>query len=241
MPLAKELVNNKADEALARLAAILQNEEDYWDQRVRELWAAYGSRHGISFFVANEARNLHRAELGRLMRWIAGRILGRGQHLLSMHLEQLWELWAGGAGRRLTLPLGLCAYREHLGLRLAPELEPEEFRIELKGPAGPICPRPDSAWKCSAVCSPAVWNPGGATAWIPEKEIRWPLLVRGPQRGDEFQPIGSPGKKMLNRFMIDRKVPVWFRPRTPVLCDAQGHLVAGSVGRSRKGAEAAGL
>jgi tRNA(Ile)-lysidine synthetase-like protein len=118
LPLAKDLVNNKADEALARLAGILQSEEDYWDERVRALWAAHGSRQGISCFVQNEAQNLHRAELGRLMRWIAGRMLDRGQHLLSMHLEQLWELWAGEPGRKLTLPLGLCAYREHLGLRL---------------------------------------------------------------------------------------------------------------------------
>ena len=51
-------------------------------------------------------------------------------------------------------------------------------------------------------------NTDPAVAALDFEKLQFPLLVRNPQPGDWFQPLGMRGKKKLSDFMIDRKIPV---------------------------------
>jgi len=51
------------------------------------------------------------------------------------------------------------------------------------------------------------------------------LAVRARQPGDRFRPFGLGGRKKLQDFFVDRKVPREERDRTPIVVDGQGRIV----------------
>lgn len=223
LPLAEARVNLRAVKALGRLAALCAEEEDYWDS-----WCAEQSRQrvraeGSSLWLAlPEARALHPAGLRRLLRWLTGRLLGKGQHLLAMHIGQLEELAAGPTGRRLTLPAGLMAWRETGGLRLDIGESPPEFAFALQGPGWVWLPHLRLWLAVERASEPPELKARGWEAFIPAARVAWPLFIRPPRRGERFHPLGAPGSKRLSRFLMDQKVPPWWRRRTVVLADRRG-------------------
>lgn len=56
-------------------------------------------------------------------------------------------------------------------------------------------------------CCPASVKTGPAQAYIALPLPHIPLTVRFPQPGDRFTPLGAPGKKKLQDFFVDRKIP----------------------------------
>lgn len=49
--------------------------------------------------------------------------------------------------------------------------------------------------------------PDASTAWLDADKLSFPLRVRGVRPGDRFHPLGSPGKRKLQDFLVDAKVP----------------------------------
>jgi tRNA(Ile)-lysidine synthase len=52
-----------------------------------------------------------------------------------------------------------------------------------------------------------------------------PLLIRAWRRGDRFVPSGLAGKKKLQDFFVDAKVPRWERATVPLVADAQDRIL----------------
>lgn len=223
LPLAAELVNPRAVEALARLAALAADEEELWDEWCQQAAATLSRREGNSFlFQAQGLSDLPPARQRRLLRYAAGQITGSGQHLLAPHVEQLRELLAGPPGRSLSLPAGLRAWREHGGLRLDRAEPPPECRLTLHGPATVMLPHLGKCLKVELSPRADGRRAQGPEAWLPAPAVDWPLIVRPPHPGERFHPLGAPGSKRLSRFLIDRKVPPWWRARTLVVADQGG-------------------
>jgi tRNA(Ile)-lysidine synthase len=61
----------------------------------------------------------------------------------------------------------------------------------------------------------AAADPG--TAWLDADLLAYPLLARGIKAGDRFHPLGGPGGRKLQDFLVDAKVPREERPRVVVL------------------------
>ncbi len=55
--------------------------------------------------------------------------------------------------------------------------------------------------------------------------VRSPLQVRPWRHGDRFVPLGLTGKKKLQDFFVDAKIPRWERARIPLIADAQDRIV----------------
>jgi tRNA(Ile)-lysidine synthetase-like protein len=51
-----------------------------------------------------------------------------------------------------------------------------------------------------------------------------PLALGYLQPGERFWPLGAPGEKKLQDFLVDAKVPRWLRPHIPVV-RSQGRAV----------------
>jgi tRNA(Ile)-lysidine synthase len=51
------------------------------------------------------------------------------------------------------------------------------------------------------------------------------LTVRFRRRGDRFRPLGLKGRKTLQDFFVDRKVPRAERDRTPLVVDPDDRIV----------------
>ncbi len=52
-----------------------------------------------------------------------------------------------------------------------------------------------------------------------------PLQVRNREPGDRFRPLGAPGMRKLQDFLVDRKVPRSERDRLPLVVDGQNRIV----------------
>jgi tRNA(Ile)-lysidine synthase len=52
-----------------------------------------------------------------------------------------------------------------------------------------------------------------------------PLSVRNRRPGDRFRPIGAPGARKLQDFLVDRKVPRSDRDTLPLVVDGQDRIV----------------
>jgi tRNA(Ile)-lysidine synthase len=52
-----------------------------------------------------------------------------------------------------------------------------------------------------------------------------PLRIRPWRPGDVFRPLGLPGKKKVQDFFVDAKVPRWQRRRIPLVVDGRGEIV----------------
>lgn len=55
------------------------------------------------------------------------------------------------------------------------------------------------------------------TAWLDADRLTFPLLARGILPGDRFYPLGAPGGRKLQDFLVDAKVPREERARVVVL------------------------
>ena len=223
LPLAMELVNPKAEEALARLASLAAEEEELWQAWCREQEGPILTRQGTSLLLAVEPlAGLHPARQRRLMRHAMDLLTGQGQHLLALHVEQLLELLAGEAGRKLTLPGGLMAWREAQALRLDWADPPPCPSLVLHGPATVSLPHLGAVLRLELVKDQPPLTGRGPSACLPAQAVRWPLELRPPQPGERFHPLGAPGSKRLSRLLIDQKVPQWWRTRTLVVADRDG-------------------
>ena len=223
LPLARELVNPRAEQALVRLASLAGEEEELWRAWCREQEGQVLLRQGTSLVLrAKPLADMHPARQRRLLRHAMDLLTGRGQHVLALHVEQMLELSAGAPGRKLTLPDGLMAWREAAALRLDRAEPPDCPSLFLHGPATVALPHLGASLRLELVQEKPPIVGRGPQACLPAQAVRWPLELRPPQPGERFHPLGAPGGKRLSRLLIDRKVPQWWRARTLILADREG-------------------
>jgi tRNA(Ile)-lysidine synthase len=65
----------------------------------------------------------------------------------------------------------------------------------------------------------------GETAVIDAAGLSDTLSVRGRRQGDSFRPLGLSGRKKLQDFFVDRKVPRARRDRVPIVVDEQDRII----------------
>lgn len=228
LPQAQERVNPRAVEALNRLAQLCAEEESFWEDWCRGQAVKSVCAEGTSLVLKlDDSLEWHPASLRRMLRWMAGRLLGRGQHLLALHVRQLEELVQGRAGRRLTLPSGLVAWREEKGLRMDVGEIPPDFTMTLQGPGWVWLPHLRAWLVVEEAPEPGELKARGDEVFIPAGRVAWPLIIRPPKSGERFKPMGAPGSKRLSRFLIDQKVAPWWRKRTVMVADKRGIWWAG--------------
>jgi tRNA(Ile)-lysidine synthase len=144
---------------------------------------------------------------------------------LAHHVEQVLELvrdLSGRPGRRLDLPGALTAHLEADCLRLDGGGKLAPWRARLDGPGWVWLPHL-RLWLAAEVRPQAPeLKARGPAAWLPLDQVAWPLTLRPPRPGERLHPLGAPGAKRLSRFLMDLKVPLWWRERTVVAADAGG-------------------
>ncbi len=85
------------------------------------------------------------------------------------------------------------------------------FDLPLPGPRLRVSMRPRGD------ADPREEADGRCTAWLDAERLAFPLLVRGIRPGDRFHPLGAPGRRKLQDFLVDAKVPREERARVLVL------------------------
>ncbi|HEX5473576.1 MAG TPA: tRNA lysidine(34) synthetase TilS [Vicinamibacterales bacterium] len=221
-------------DVLAREAALARIDEQYLQARAIETAASVVLQDEPARVVvdAGALAALDPAIASRVAREVLAR-LAVSRPIGSQHVDRLLELARDRTdGRQFSLPGQTAARR---GGRI--ELEPRRtgktaqlvnsFSILLSIP-GEVVLGP-AGWAVAAEplsrLPGTLWAGRGPSAAVAASRLVLPLTVRNRRPGDRFRPLGAPGGRKLQDFLVDRKVPRTERDRLPLVVDGQDRIV----------------
>lgn len=226
LPLLEEL-NPRAKEAIARVAALIREEEEAVDLLMTPILEDVLESAGEEDVILDRARlsTLPSAVQGLVLRRGIERARGGLTGITKAHLDALRGLIASPrAHGTLHLPR-IRAYMENDRLvlgrkrREAPSFPPIEVGLG----------RTDvPELGISLILEPRPWDRAVGLPTAPSSEVAdadricFPLVLRTRRPGDRFQPLGMKKEKKLKDFLIDERVPFYDRGSLPLLCDQDG-------------------
>ena len=245
LPLLQTRFSPRVVDALASEAALARQDEEYLAAQAIEL----SSRVVLVSEAPRRAIRLDVRGLSSAPPALASRVaLGALRHLAGgrqvgyEHVERLMDLAAdnvegrpgrGDAARALSLP-GQHAIRLGNEILLSPgrggRAETNSFAFLLSIP-GEV---QSGGWTIAAEPLPESddgqaggrrWEGRGAEVGIAAGAVALPLGIRNRRPGDRFRPLGAPGVRKLQDFLVDRKVARGDRERLPLVVDARDRIV----------------
>lgn len=219
MPLLRE-INPGINLTLCRTAEILREEERYFGLAVTKAMMKLVTRKtdlGIELFLS-PLENMDRVILRRVLRRAVEETRGlRG--IGFVHIEDIIRLIAEGRpGDRIHLPGGIRAIRKYSTLLMTSESPARLGTYTIHG-EGEVALRESSMVIKARVAEEAPGTPTDArsTAVLDADRAPFPLTVRPRKRGDFFHPQGLGGRKKLQDYFVDEKVPRDERDSVPLV------------------------
>ncbi len=225
LPLLKENFNPKVVHALTRLASIVRQEEDFFNQQIRSAFQdlVLEQRTNRITLSASGLARLHPALLQRLVRQAVLSLRGNLKRLGHNHVGAVVRLVKGPLpSGRLDLPNGVWVVRDRDEVTFsvgAPESRPR-FEYHVAGPGTTLIREIGTCLRLSVCDASEVVVTGKhhpTTAFLDLDAVSFPVIVRSLRRGDRFRPLGMSGSQKLKAFFINHKVPRSKRHRCPLL------------------------
>ncbi len=173
-----------------------------------------------------------RALSSRVAHDVLSRLAGT-RSISAHHVDRLLALAEGGRdGESVSLP-GHYALRQGGLIRLRTGRGPTRedanaFAFSLSIP-GEVAWLPDGSAITAERLDPGSngrrWAARGAEVGIAAAPLALPLAVRSRRPGDRFHPLGAPGERKLQDFLVDRKVPRAERDALPLVVDGRDRIV----------------
>ena len=222
-------------EVLAREAEIARVDEDRLQQEAIDLASSIvlGNTGGTIEMPASVLSSLHPALQARIARHALSIGPGPG-HIGFDQVQRLLNLARGARGHdSISLP-GRQVERRGDRILIRPALGRESapansFRVSLSIPGEVRLER--EGWMVSAerAESPGQGaSPGSGRSGlvaIAAAPVALPLAVRSRHPGDRFRPLGQRGRKKLQDFLVDRKIPREMRDSLPLVVDGNDRIV----------------
>lgn len=225
-----------ATEVLARAAELARVDEDFLHAEAIKLAARIVLPDvTVSLDVAG-LRSAPRALGSRVVQAALERLAGpRSIHF--EHVDRVLALAAdspGRASRAISLP-GQVAVRVGDAIELRPagprtSAAGNSFALSLSIPGEvQFGSRAVTAQHLQGLTGPpgrqTTWEGRGAEVGVAASRLALPLAVRGRRPGDRFHPLGAPGRRKLQDFLVDRKVRREDRDTVPLVVDGQDRIV----------------
>lgn len=221
--------NPQLPAALAHMATLAQEDEQYWTGQVEAALASVVQPDPESRVVIIQSQlleGLPRALARRVIRAAIETVRGDLRGVNFGHVEQILQLAAAQEGHgRLQAP-GLDVFRSFEWLRLAPPAS-HPFERDYEFPLTVPCriALPPVSIELDVVRS------GTTNCDYNEKEaeLDWdclsgPLALRNWRPGDRYRPVGCAGDQKIKFLFQETRVPLWERRRWPVMT-AGGQIV----------------
>ena len=206
----------RAVEHMARLAALIREENELLSGFIRELADEFILRSKGDISLDVRMLSLVPPALARrVAREFIREIKG---DLRAVSFEDIQSVLALGEGKELTVKKGLTLRRERGRLirqRPAPAARSFEKRWDGRGDirAGGMTFRGKTAAR------PEDFSPRGddrRRVSLDRGKVALPLLVRSRRPGDNYRPVGAPGRKKLKEILRAKGIPRGDRDRLPV-------------------------
>ncbi|MDZ4338728.1 MAG: tRNA lysidine(34) synthetase TilS [candidate division NC10 bacterium] len=228
MPVLRREYNPSLPRTLARMAAVVAEEEAYLAERAREAFEALAKVEETRVCLDLASLRALAPALRRRVIERAVRTVTAGAYVTTAHLEAVDRLTAPGGPWLATLPgdQGAWSSGNVLSVGTRPPAQRSRVHCELPMPGEAVI----SAWGLrigAAILPCAMANlaiVGPDRAYVDWTRVVPPLVVRTRRPGDRLRPLGLRGSKKLQDLFVDGKVPREERERTPVVTDQQGIL-----------------
>jgi len=247
LPMLEKEFNPNARAVLHRTARLLRQEQQ-WLGALDARWAekvAVARRPGAIDIEAAALNCMPPAQARRVLRHLAGELMGYLRGFTSVHIEALLALCAPDKeGRQLHLPLGIRARRDGPLLRISfrqdepakPTAEPWSLAVmpeagrplQVDLPGGGrleiriMAPGPETFRQVT----------GHHEACFDMDRLVMPLTVRNFRKGDRIRPFGLDGSQKLKKLFIDRKIPRRQRSGIPLVVSGDRIIWAAGIRRA---------
>lgn len=239
VPLLEEF-NPAVRQALVRLSRTAAQQVSHLDSEVDDVWPKVARQE-------NGLVALRRAAFGQLSPALQTHLLRRAVALVKTdvhdieqgHLDDMTRLMGGPSGRSVDLPGGVrfsVRYSEAIVASASSDLcplPPFSGEYPLKAPGETSV----GGWKVEVkieepgggveAVSPTIVEPmlSGTDSFktrFSYNAVGGRLTIRARRPGDRFQPLGMSGRKKLQDFMVNSKIPQECRDRVPLVVAPQG-------------------
>ncbi|HPF69241.1 MAG TPA: tRNA lysidine(34) synthetase TilS [Candidatus Krumholzibacteria bacterium] len=233
LPLLRDLFGPGCDDAPARLAELMDDEQALLDGPTDEALARCRRDDGLDAdALAGLPAPLARRVLRRWLAATAGTGAAGPEDLALVHLEAVRALLADGAsGSGVDLPGGRRVVRSFGRLEQAAAIAPrrgEDYRIHVTR---------EPTDRAAADGDPGHGDPDDETTWrltCPASCLAGNLRVRNWRRGDRLRLLGLDGSKKLSDLFRDRRLPASARADVLVVEDDEGILWVVGLARAER-------
>ncbi|MFP3937396.1 MAG: tRNA lysidine(34) synthetase TilS [Phycisphaerae bacterium] len=233
LPLIRERLNPRADEALLRLAKAAAEADEYIAARAEELLekAVKSDSSGRVVLSADVLAGEHRVVRTSTMRGVLERLGAPMRSVGAERLGELAELAEPAAAGAVTLGGGVTARRRRDEIVVT-------VGVSAGGGDGPwslelACPGetklPDGR---KVVCEPGPLDtdelasrrdsPEQGVELLDADALNGHLRARDKREGDSFVPLGAPGRQSVSDFLTNAKLPQRQREQVVCICDELG-------------------
>lgn len=244
LPLLAREWNPGIGEALARLATLSAEDEEYLQEQSR-FWLGKSSRSepdGAMILDCERLAGLPRAIARRIVRHALEAVRGHLRQIDFGHVEAILALAARQKGTGAVHLPGAVARRSLRWLRLAPVLDrTPAFRARVTPPCRLRLPGGTDEITLDLIrlkdCDLSLAQPASGSGYNTSRfDLDWdrlagsPLELRTFRSGDRYQPAGTSGVVKIKHLFYKAGVPVWLRSSWPVLASGGGIVWAKRFG-----------
>lgn len=218
-------------EIVAKISAILREENDYLDRGAEESYQKIvHQENGAVFFKFSEFQALHKAIQWRVIQKIWGRMnkeemipeQGEGLNVDSIYRR----LRQSPPSFLLELPCGIYLEKRYdmVLLKSGKPKPPAPFQAELVMPGRTFIEEIGRTVVAEETVRDEkfkILKESPNTALLDYEKLQFPLKVRSFRPGDRFQPLGTKGTQKLKKFFIDHKIPKFERQKIPLLISGE--------------------
>ncbi len=230
LPALREAYNPQLDAALASLAELAREEEEYWEATV----SAPEVCGRCVYMKTAELLDSPTAMARRRLRAAIEAVKGDLRQVEFAHIERVLEMARDRVGSGRTQLPGLDVYRSFDWLRVAPSGH-DRMRVrdfEFAAPVPSETPLPGggrielafAASNDSQACDTVKMELDESKLIGLLRESGEPFTLRNWRPGDRYQPFGYPREEKLKTLFQRGRIPLWERSAWPVL-EAKGEIL----------------
>lgn len=222
--------NPKVKEAILKIASQAEELDQFLSHLEENALEKYKISNGEFYLPIEDINTFPNLLKRRVFMKILIDISPKPNEVRDESYRMIEYLLESSTGKKLNLPGGAIAYRDHSGIRiLKGELEILPI-YELNVPGITIIDKLNKKIYTEITENGRYLKEKLSnnlyTFYLDFDKIKLPIYLRSPKEGERFSPLGFKGKsKKLQDIMVDRKIPREYRRLYPVIVDSNGEII----------------